>query len=77
MVFHRDTPFFIPGSSVCERQFDIYASQRPGRYTRPHGLTPLMRTVSVNEDGGFQILYRNGKLAVAPASSVAAWAIEM
>lgn len=77
VTFHKDTPFYYPGSSVCDRQFDIRANPGPGKYTRPHALSAYLRSVKVRADGSFTVVFTDGKISGATASAVAAWSIEV
>lgn len=77
VTFHKDTPFYYPGSSVCDRQFDLRANPAPGKYTRPHSLASYLKSVKVRPDGSFTVVFTDGKISGATASAVSSWSIEV
>jgi len=74
VVLSKDTPIFIPGSCVIEKQLDIVAAEKPGVYTRPRIFNDAAK-ISIKADGSFSVQWRDGTVSQVNAQNVASFAI--
>lgn len=71
-------PVYIPGSSVNERQLDIWHKDAPGQFTRPRPLADYATHVNLRVVYGqpqLAITWKDGSYTEVASNAIACWAV--